>query len=105
MAGAADSKPAGEPGARPPQRAAGRSRGKVDGHADAPRTGKGRAAGNDTRPRPTVRRWVPVGRVQSVHVYPVKSAGAPPADAITLDAQGAVGDRWFLVTDLEGAVV
>ena len=48
---------------------------------------------------------MPVGRVLSVHVYPVKSAAAPPAGAIMLEADGAVGDRWFQVTDLEGTAV
>lgn len=46
--------------------------------------------------------WTRVGRISRVQVYPLKSATAPPAAAVALDETGAVGDRWFTVTDEAG---
>jgi uncharacterized protein YcbX len=47
-----------------------------------------------------------VGQVASVHVYPLKSAAAPPAGSITVQAAGAIGDRWYAVVDaVTGATV
>lgn len=67
--------------------------------------------GGGERPRPADQdplatdSWTRVGRVSRVQVYPLKSAAAPPAAAVALDANGAVGDRWFTVTDEEGRPV
>jgi uncharacterized protein len=49
--------------------------------------------------------WSRIGRISRVQVYPLKSAGAPPAGAVALDQNGAVGDRWFVVTDPDGTPV
>jgi uncharacterized protein len=69
----------------------------------------GPGSGTDPRPAPedplAVDSWARVGRISRVQVYPLKSATAPPAGAVALDRNGAVGDRWFTVTDPEGRPV
>ena len=71
---------------------------------------EGGAEGGTTSPPVTgdplaVDDWNRIGRISRVQVYPLKSATAPPAGAVALDRNGAVGDRWFLVTDLAGEPV
>jgi hypothetical protein len=50
-------------------------------------------------PRPEPRPVGRIGQVASVHVFPLKSAAAPPAGSITVQAAGAIGDRWYAVVD------
>jgi hypothetical protein len=46
-----------------------------------------------------------VGRVVGTQAFPVKGAGAAPVDALTMDADGVVGDRRHAVLTDDGALV
>lgn len=45
---------------------------------------------------------MPVGRVRSLHRYPVKSLSGETLDRVTVDARGLAGDRAWAVRDPDG---